>query len=311
MLDVRLSRDDGYAHIGYRRAGQNSDVHLFLKMGQYQALPVDVQVVLAAVCRKVKPCSALGWFKQQMNLGVVPKRFVMTNTLHRSLNGFLVRNAALVEYDIKPETLFYQGFQHLKLNLSHELNVYFLKLLVPDDTQHRIFVAKSVELRKRGRDIGFRRERHAIGKHGFKQGSLTVALGSQTFSGSACGQTGHGAESSRSSLVNGCELRAGVNAYLIDLFLFSAAVKQSSDLQRAAGYLHVSKPRPLIVGGYFINKRAEFSGLFRLKREFVNSPEQGFHAFQLQRRAVHYRKHFPPEYCRGNKLLRYASGLQK
>ena len=43
VLDVRFSCDDGYAHVGYRRAGQNSDVHLFLKMGQYQALPVDVQ----------------------------------------------------------------------------------------------------------------------------------------------------------------------------------------------------------------------------------------------------------------------------
>ena len=163
MLDVRFSRDDGYAHVGYRRAGQNSDVHLFLKMGQYQALPVDVQVVLAAVCRKVKPRSALGWFKQQMNLGVVPKRFVMPNTLHRSFNGFLVCNAALVESDIKPETLFYQSFQHFKLYLAHELNVYFFKLFIPDDTQHRILVAKPVELRKRGRDIGFRRKRHAIG----------------------------------------------------------------------------------------------------------------------------------------------------
>lgn len=119
VLDVRFSGDNGYLHVGYRRACQHTDVRLFFKVCQYKSLPVDVKVVLSAVGEEMQPGATLGGFKQQVYLRVVPQRLIVPHTLYRGGDGFLVGNASLVELHLQPEALLYHAFQHFKLYLSH------------------------------------------------------------------------------------------------------------------------------------------------------------------------------------------------
>jgi hypothetical protein len=62
----------------------------------------------------------------------------MADALNGIRNGFLINNAAPAEADFKPEALSDYVLQHLKLNLAHQLHLYFAEALIPDNAQLRI-----------------------------------------------------------------------------------------------------------------------------------------------------------------------------
>ncbi len=180
MLYVRFSCNDGNLHVGYRGTRQHADVRFLFKMGEYQPLPVDVEVVLAAVGVVLQPRARFAGLKQQVDLRVMPQRLVVTDALDGRRDGFLIRDAALVERHIKPVTFLYHGGEDFKLYLAHKPDVNFFQLFVPDYAQHGVLVAEGVQLCKRGGNIGFWRQYHSIAEHRLQQGSGAAALGAQT-----------------------------------------------------------------------------------------------------------------------------------
>ena len=84
-------------------------MHPLLQMGQHQALPVPVQVVLAASGLKLETASPLSRFHKQMDLRIVAKGLKMPHTFHCSANCLLIYDVSCAEFNLYAETLFNQA----------------------------------------------------------------------------------------------------------------------------------------------------------------------------------------------------------
>ena len=123
MLEVRFAGKQGDLYIGQRCAGQNAKVLLFFQMGQHQTLPVFVQNLFPAIGGKLHPAAPGQRFQQQMHLGIVAQRLVMSHTFHGLGDGLLIQNTARAKGYFQPEPLCQQAAQHFQLYLTHQLHM--------------------------------------------------------------------------------------------------------------------------------------------------------------------------------------------
>ena len=69
----------------------------FAQVGEYQPLPVSIEIVRAALARKPQTRPALEGFEPQVYFGVMAQRFVMSVAVDLLRKRFLVSDAALAE----------------------------------------------------------------------------------------------------------------------------------------------------------------------------------------------------------------------
>ena len=105
MLKVRFAGEQSDLYIGQRCTDQNAKVLLFFQMGQHQPLPVFVQHLFPAVGGKLHPAAPGQRFQQQMHLGIVAQRLVVSYALHGLGDGLLIQNAARAKGYFQPEPL--------------------------------------------------------------------------------------------------------------------------------------------------------------------------------------------------------------
>ena len=112
-------------YIGQRRTQQRAGVGALRQMGQNQPLPVFRQGVGRAVGSQLYAAAARRGFQQQMHLGVVAQRLVVTDALYGGGQRFFVQNAALAKGDCQPKALLQQVLQNFQLHLAHQPDVDF------------------------------------------------------------------------------------------------------------------------------------------------------------------------------------------
>ncbi len=74
-----------------------------------------------------------------MNLGIVTKGFKMPHPLHRSFYGFLIDNISRAKAYLDAKPFLNHLPQHIRLNLSHKLDMDFIQLFSPDNMKQRFF----------------------------------------------------------------------------------------------------------------------------------------------------------------------------
>ena len=182
MFKMGTSRNKSYLHICYRRSGKNTCMCLFIQMSHNQSLPVFIKNLFSTVCFKHKSASLFTRFKQQMYFSIMPEWLIMADTLNRSSNSFLVRNISMDKFNIHMESLQHKCFDNIKLHLTHDLNVYFLKLFIPDNMKFRFLCFQSPERSNRLMYICFRRQFRFICKYRFKKRRRRIGFISQALS---------------------------------------------------------------------------------------------------------------------------------
>ncbi len=78
----------------------------------------------------------------------------MSDALHTVTDRLLIPDAPLPKRNVHAETLSYDIFQHIELNLSHWLDIDTTRFLIPHDMQFRIFFLQLPKLFQRGDRIG-------------------------------------------------------------------------------------------------------------------------------------------------------------
>ena len=97
MFEVSFSGGKSYLHISERRAGEYADMLFLRKMSQYEPLPVLIKVIFTDRCVKNKAAATFKRFKYKMNFCIMPERFVVSDSLHRCSDSFLIRNSSRSE----------------------------------------------------------------------------------------------------------------------------------------------------------------------------------------------------------------------
>ena len=250
MLGVGAPGDQRNFHIGDRGAGQYSLVGLFGQMGQDQPLPVQVQLIGGAVAFKSQPAAAGQRFHQQMHLGIVAQRLIVTDALNRGGNGLLVKNAPLLKADGQSKALHRHALQNLPLDLSHQPHPDLPLLLLPLQVELRVLLLQLAQLCKCGMGVGALRQRHPAAYHRLQQGRAPLLLGAKTFPGIALAQAGYSSDRSSRGFLHRLVFGPIIQPYLGDLL---PARQGHADLQRTAGHLQVGQPAALRVGRNFIH----------------------------------------------------------
>ena len=58
-----------------------------------------------------------------MTLGIVAQGFKMPHALHRVCDGFLIKDALVVQLNVQPEPLGHQTAENFQLHLAHDLHM--------------------------------------------------------------------------------------------------------------------------------------------------------------------------------------------
>ena len=149
VLWVRLARNEGDLHIGYRGARQHPNMSFFVQVSQNKPLPVLFGQILLAGGVENESAVAFCGLQQQMDLGVVAQRLKMPNALDGVFDRFLVDYVAHAEADLKAEPLRNNSLQHLKLYLAHQPELNTAVAFVPRDVQHWVLRFKNAHFFKR------------------------------------------------------------------------------------------------------------------------------------------------------------------
>ena len=133
MLGVSLARCKNDLHIGYRRTRENTKMGFLGQMCKDKTLPVFVEAVLAALAANCNSAVAFCRLHDEVNLGVMAQRLKMSYSLNRVGDSFLINYISFIEIYLKTESVIYYSFEDLELNLTHQTELDFTELLVPDD----------------------------------------------------------------------------------------------------------------------------------------------------------------------------------
>ena len=291
VLLVGPSSDQRDLHIGDRGAGQYSLVGLFGQMGQDQPLPVQVQLIGGAVAFKSQPAAAGQRLHQQVHLGVVTQRLIVTDALNRGGNGLLVKNAPLLKADSQSKALHGHALQNLPLDLSHQPHPDLPLLLLPLQVELRVLLLQLAQLCKCGMGVGALRQRHPAAYHRLQQGRAPLLLGAKTFPSIALAQAGYRGDRSGRDLLHRLVFGPVIQPYLGDLL---PARQGHADLQCTAGHLQVGQPAALRIGRDFIHSCREVRQIGRGQGQPVQALQQLRYSLLPQRRAKPAGEPCPP-----------------
>ena len=144
----------------------------FFQMRKNQPLSVSVQYILTAAGSKLQTASRLSRLQEKMYLCIMAQRLKMSNSFHRTCNGFLVYNISCIKRNIYTKSFFRQTFQYLHLHLSHNLHMDFSQSFVPDNMELRFFLLQLTQALKHFMDITVLRKLYPIGQNRLKKRQL-------------------------------------------------------------------------------------------------------------------------------------------
>ena len=228
---------------------------------------------------------------KNVDLRVMPQRFVMPHALDLFGDGLAVRNAPLAERHGQPEPLRYHVLQHFKLHLAHYRNVNFAQLLRPRELQLRVLLLELFQLWKDLLNVRFGRKPDFIAENRLYDRRGGGFLRTERLSRKRPRKPRHGDQLPRLGAVRGGEFRAVVQSYLS--YLFARFRDNGAVFQLAAVYFHVREPCAVFVGGDLVHQRGEaVITLARLGVTFEKL-QQPVHALRLQRRPEAHGENVP------------------
>ena len=128
---MRSSCNECDLGVGQRRADERAAVILFVKVREYQPLPIDVKRVLGQASVKYQP-RALGLgLNKKLHLRIVAKRFEMPDAFNGIFYRLFIDNSPFFKLNRHTESLHHELLYDLKLNFAHETKLNLTKMLVP------------------------------------------------------------------------------------------------------------------------------------------------------------------------------------
>ena len=146
----------------------------------------------------------------------------MPHALHGGFDRFLVEDISGAEFHGDVETFLYQVFQDLNLDLAHDVGVYFLKAFIPDDGELGFFFFQLAQIQQHLVDITGVGQPDLIGQRGLQDGPVRAWFKAQPLAGKCPGQPGHSTDGPGIGFLDCFIAAAGVDAYLVDLFIIYA-----------------------------------------------------------------------------------------
>ena len=118
-----------------------------------------------------------------MYLGIMAKRFIMSDALDGFGDRFAIDHASDVKVGADAETLENPRSQHLELNLSHEKETDLIGALVIAHPKQRILLLQKAKLRQCRVRVDFLGKQNTIAENGFENGVRKLFFKSQPVTG--------------------------------------------------------------------------------------------------------------------------------
>ena len=131
VLQMRSSCNERDLCICQRRADERAAVILFVKVREYQPLPIDVKRVLGQASVKYQPRALWLRLKQELNLGVVAERLEMSDADRSCGYLFLVNYLSRAKLDLDAEAVVDHSLEQIYLYLSHKQSLDLPRLVIP------------------------------------------------------------------------------------------------------------------------------------------------------------------------------------
>ena len=251
VLEVGAARNEGDFHIGQGCPDEHAQMLLFLKMRQHQPLPVLVQHLFPAVGSELHPAAPGQRLQLKVDFRIVAQGLVVAHAFHGFGDGLLIQDAAGAEADLQPVPLGQQAFQHLQLNLAHQLDMDLAQGLVPDHMELGLLFFQPMELSQRGVHVCALGQQHLIAQNRLQHRQVAVSFRPQTLTRAGFGQAGNGAHLAGADALRQRKLCAGVKPQLVGLFGPWLPVDLSGELgfhlERAAGHPQPGQAVPLLI----------------------------------------------------------------
>ena len=172
MLFRCSSADHGDLNICDFRSCQNARKRLLLQMRQDKALPVESQIIGAAVGFQNQPASRLAGFHQKVHLCIMPQRLVMTHALDGIRYGLFVHDRRLCEINPHVKPLCTELFQNFHLDLSHDAGRNLTGCVILVNVKKRLFLFKNPKIPESFGSVLVRRKKDAALPYRLENGCI-------------------------------------------------------------------------------------------------------------------------------------------
>ena len=143
-------------------------------MCQDQPLPVTVKDIFAAFRSELHTRASFTRLQQKMHFRIMPQWLEMSDSLCRSGDRLFIYDPALSELCQDSVPFLDQVLQHFCLHLTHKLDMYFLRLLCPDDVELRFFLLKLPQVQKHCMDVTLFRQFDPISQDRFEHRDIRI-----------------------------------------------------------------------------------------------------------------------------------------
>ena len=209
----------------------------------------------------------------------------MAHAFHGSFNGFLIKNAAVIQGNVQPKPLLYQAAEDFQLYLAHDLDMDLTVL--PKQMELGVFLFQLAQLGQRHRRVGSLGKVHPVGHHRLQRVGLSRRLRAQGLARVGFGKARHRRDLAWGDFIGGGEFVGRIDAQLHRFFLpafpfLVYIIQNGAYLQGTAGDLQPGQAAALRIPGNLVYFRGKFGGIVRFRGVFVQNFQKFFHALQLQ-----------------------------
>ena len=267
-------------------------------MRQDQTLPVAVEYILRAARTELQTAPLRQRFQQQMHLGIMAQRLIMSHALDRLRDRFTIGHGAAVKADIIAEARCYLIRQNLKLHRAHELHIDRAAARIPFDMELRILRFERLQMLHRLLRLNLIRQQHAVAHDRCQHRLARIRTAAESAACIRRRKPRHRADCARLGFIPRHIFRTGIKPDARDFFGIFVMIRTGiADLiavmQRTAAQLEIGQTVSLCIRGDFEHLRAEFCRSGRLLRISRQDLKQRFHALEVTRRTEADRKDLP------------------
>ena len=238
VLEVRAAGEQRHPHVAERRARQHAAVLALQNVRADEALVGRGQVVHMAAGVEGDAAAPRAGGKEQVRLGIVPKRLVVAAAHGGRGDGLAVEHVGRQKARVKAEAVLQQPGEHLDLHRAHHPHGGAGVLRVPCHAQGGVLVLQKAQAFHQPRGRRALRRLHAHGQHGLgRRGRGREAVRAQDIAAAGRGQARRAHHVARARLTGGREGRAPVEAQLVNLLRAGGEVKGVARAQRARKHL--------------------------------------------------------------------------
>ena len=312
VLEVRAAGEQRHPHVAERRARQHAAVLALQDVRADQALVGRGQVVHMAAGVEGNAAAPRAGGKEQVRLGIVPKRLVVAAAHGGPGDGLAVEHVGRQKARVKAEAVHQQPGEHLDLHRAHHPHGGAGVLRVPCHAQGGVLVLKNAQAFHQPRGRRALRRLHAHGQHGLgRRGRGREAVRAQDIAAAGRGQARRAHHVARARLIGGGEGRAAVEAQLVNLLRAAGEVKGVTRAQRARKHLEKAHALARRVAAHLIDERLGRAVRGRLRQGVAQARDrvqQLAHALPAQRRARKHRERSAPGKERRERVPRVVRG---